>query len=77
MGAFFVLVVGWLASLLIAAIVRGVLRKTPLDIKIAKLLGKELKEIEARDFENQVGKSIYYLLMLFVLVAFFQALVCH
>jgi hypothetical protein len=73
-GAFAILVVGWLGALLVAAIVRGVLRKTPLDKKIAKLLGKDLKDIEARELENQVGKTVYYLLMLFVLVAFFQAL---
>lgn len=73
--AFIILVVGWLVALLLAAIVRGLLRKTPLDKKLAHAMGRDLdNEEEEKDLANQVGKGIYYLAMLFVLVGFFQAL---
>ena len=75
LGGFAILVIGWLIALLLAAIVRGVLRRTPLDKKLAKLVGREeTSDKEVQDLSNQIGKGVYYLVMLFVLVAFFQAL---
>ena len=72
LGGFAILVIGWLVALLLAAIVRGVLRRTPLDKKLAKMIGRETTEKEIQDLSNQIGKGVYYLVMLFVLVAFFQ-----
>ena len=68
-----ILVVGWLIALIIAAIVRGLLRRTTIDNRLAAwFAGDELaKEVH---LEEWVGKGIYYLVLLFVLVAVFQTM---
>ncbi|MEJ2557314.1 MAG: mechanosensitive ion channel [Anaerolineae bacterium] len=68
-----ILVVGWLVALLISAIVRGVLRRTTLDNRIAAWAGLEEDGAKAQT-ETVLGKAVYYLIMLFVLIAFFEAL---
>jgi hypothetical protein len=72
-GALAILVIGWLVALIIRALVRGALRRTTLDNRLARwIFGEEaVKEIE---IEQQVAKGVYYLIMIFVLIAFFQAL---
>jgi hypothetical protein len=72
-GAIAILILGWLISLLVTAIVRAGLRHTTLDNRLARwIMGEEAaKKIEV---EEGIAKGIFYLLMLFVLVAFFQAL---
>lgn len=72
-GALLVLVVGWLVALIIAAIVRGILRGTKLDERIASwIVGKE--GAKTLDVEGLVSKGVFYLVVLFVLVAFFETL---
>jgi len=72
-GALLVLVVGWLCALVIAAIVRGVLRRTSLDNRLAQwFLGKE--RAEGAHVEEAAGKIVFYLLLALVFVAFLQAL---
>jgi hypothetical protein len=60
-------------GVVIAAVVRAVLRRTAIDTKIAKMIyGADAdKKLPG---ENTIGKGVFYILMLFVLVAFFQAL---
>jgi hypothetical protein len=71
--ALIVLVVGWLVALVVAAAVRGTLRKTTIDNRLAKwVLGDE--KGEGFEIERWVGKAVYYILLLFVLVAFFNTL---
>lgn len=72
-GALAILVIGWLVALIIRALVRGALRRTTLDNRLARwIFGEEAaKEIEV---EQQVARGVYYLIMIFVLIAFFQAL---
>jgi len=57
-----ILVVGWLIALIIAAIVRGLLRRTTIDNRLAAwFAGDELaKEVH---LEEWVGKGIYYLVL--------------
>jgi small-conductance mechanosensitive channel len=72
-GALAILIVGWLVALIISAIVRGVLRRTTLDDRLAGwIFGEEASR--AIEVERQIGRGVYYLIMLFVLIAFFQAL---
>jgi hypothetical protein len=71
-AAFAILVVGWLAALLLAAIVRGVLRRTTLDNRIADWIASDKEE--PIEIERAVGRIVFFLAMLFVLVAFFDAL---
>ena len=73
--ALVILVVGWLVALIIAAGVRGALRRTKLDQRLGKWIGgEEEKESKAVEVTDWVGQGVYYLAMLFVLIAFFQRL---
>jgi len=76
-GAFAVLIVGWLVALVIAAVVRAVVKRTALSKVLARLIWPEKRGREKGkivDVERWVGKGVFYLVMLFVLIAFFQAL---
>ncbi|MFH1908351.1 MAG: mechanosensitive ion channel [Chloroflexota bacterium] len=72
-GAVAILIIGWLVALIASAIVRAALRRTTLDNRLAQwIVGeKAAKPVEA---ERWIAKGVYWLIMLFVLVAFFQTL---
>jgi hypothetical protein len=73
LGAIAILVIGWLIALILAAIVRGALNRTQAGAKLARWIkGDEA----AGDGEatKWIGRVVFYLAMLFVLVAFFQYL---
>jgi len=72
-AALAILIVGWLVALIVSAIVRGVLRRTSLDNRLARLIMGE-KAAEGVEMERQIARGVYYLIMLFVLIAFFQTL---
>ncbi len=69
LGALAILVVGWLIARLIAAGVRGLLRRTELDNRLSNWLVGESVPVE-----KVISSTVFYLLMVFVLVAFFQTL---
>lgn len=72
LGALGILVVGWLVALIVGAIVRRALKRTTLDNRVAAwIAGDRGQPIE---IERYVGKAAFWVVMLFVLVAFFQAL---
>jgi hypothetical protein len=72
-AALAILIVGWLVALIVSAIVRGVLRRTSLDNRLARLIMGE-KAAEGVEMERQIARGVYYLIMIFVLIAFFQTL---
>ncbi len=72
-AALCILILGWLLAFAIAALMRGALRKTKLNQRLAGWLGKE-DEKEAPTVEQWVGKGVFYIIIFLVLVAFFQAL---
>ncbi|NIR44894.1 MAG: mechanosensitive ion channel [Gemmatimonadetes bacterium] len=72
LAALAVLIVGWLVSLVIAALVRVAVKRTGLGDRIAGWAPDEAAV--GREPERWVGKGTFYILMLFVLVAFFQTL---
>jgi Conserved TM helix len=73
LGALAILVIGWLVAWIIAAAVRGGLRRTQLDNRLARSIagGEPGKTIP---IELWISRVVFYLLMIFVLVGFFQAL---
>lgn len=72
-GALAILIIGWLVALVVSAIVRRALRRTTLDNRLARwIVGEE--KAEAIEVERWIAKGVYYLIMLFVLIAFFQTL---
>lgn len=68
-GALAILIFGWLVARIVAAIVRRGLARTNLDNRLARWLMGETVAIE-----DGIARGLFYLLMVLVLVAFFQAL---
>ena len=67
-----ILVVGWLVALVAAGIIRRMLRRTQVDNRMAGWIFGE--EAGTRvDIEKWVAKTIYYVLMIFVVIAFLQS----
>lgn len=72
-AALAILVIGWLVAAIIARLVQAALHRTFLDDRLAAWITGDDKPTEGRS-ERWIGRGVFYLLMLFVLVAFFQAL---
>ena len=68
-----ILVVGWLAARVIAAVVRRILTRTELDNRVADWIWPR-QEGPPIPIEKWVSKVVFYVLLLFVLVAFSQSL---
>lgn len=71
-AALAILILGWLVALVISKLVQGALKRTTIDNRIAGWVRGD-KEA-APEIEPVVGKTVFWLLMVFVLVAFFQTL---
>ena len=68
-----VLVLGWLVALIASYLVRKLLSKTSVDNKIAGwMAGGDVKT--PITLEKWAGKAVFYLIMLFVLIAFFATI---
>lgn len=72
-AALAILIVGWLFALLVSSLVRAGLRRTGLDNRLAQWIagGERAEEMKT---EQWIGKGVFYLIMLFVLIAFFETL---
>lgn len=68
-----ILIVGWLLAVVASAIARGALRRTTRDERVARWITGE-EGASAVAVERWVGRGVFWLIMLFVLVAFFQTL---
>ncbi|MFQ5847438.1 MAG: mechanosensitive ion channel [Candidatus Methylomirabilales bacterium] len=73
LGALAILIVGWLVAVGVAAGIRGGLHRTGAGSRLAGWIAGE-EEGTVVEVERWIGKGVLYLIMLFVLVAFFQAL---
>ena len=71
-AALLVLIIGWLLALLVAKLVVAALRRTSIDNRIAAWVRGE--EGEAPEVEPVIGRIMFWFLMIFVLIAFFQTL---
>lgn len=68
-----VLVLGWIAAAVLASLVRGGLRRTDVDNRIAAWFAGD-ERLAKIDLEAVVGKIVFYVAMLFVVIAAFEAL---
>ncbi len=68
-----VLIIGWLVALVIASIVRSVVKRTSLKNKLTVWFADD-EQTKSIPVERYISRIVFYLLMLFVLVAFFQTL---
>jgi len=73
LAALAVLVVGWLLAFVVAAVVRSIMKRTQLDDRLALWLGDD-DTLPHNAFERWIPRLVYYLVLLFVLVAFLQTL---
>ncbi len=67
-AAIFILVVGWIIAKVVSVVIDKALRRLQLRRFLFKDLAKDV------DIEGLLAKGVYYLIMLFVLVAFFHKL---
>ncbi|MEZ5294606.1 MAG: mechanosensitive ion channel [Vicinamibacterales bacterium] len=73
LGALAILIVGWIVALAIAGLVRAILKRTSVDNRLATFVtGRD--SFAGMSVERATAKVGFYVAMLFVLVAFFQAL---
>ncbi|WLV23850.1 mechanosensitive ion channel [Aciduricibacillus chroicocephali] len=73
--AIIVLVVGWIVAKIIGNLVEKGLRKTELDEKVFHFFRSDDKKQEKKVDSNRIiGKAVFYLIMLFVLVSVFDLL---
>ncbi len=70
-GAVLLLIGGWFLALLLSAVVRKALEKTSFDNRLAGQLGMDQSKMK---FEVVAGRIVYYIVMLFVVVAVLQSL---
>jgi len=71
--ALVILIVGYIVARLIAAGIRGLLKRTSLDNRLADALSEPGEERKFQ-VEDVIAKIVFWILMLFVLVAFFERL---
>ena len=69
--ALLILLIGYIVARIVAGIVRRLLKRTNLDNRIADALSQPGEERKF-EVEDVVGKIVYWLLMIFVFVAFFE-----
>ena len=72
-GALAILVIGWIVAGWLARLVRVGLEKSGLVRRLSRIVS-DVDAENAKTVERGVGKSIFYILMLFVLIGFFQVL---
>lgn len=73
LAAIAVLIIGWIVALIIAAFVRGALRRMGIDRRLCDSVATK-GAADHLQISQRIGKGVFYLVMLFVLIAFFQTL---
>lgn len=73
LGAIAVLLVGWLAAWVIAALMHGALKRASFDNRLAEWMRQD-GGAAPLPIERWISRGVFYLLMIFVLIGFFQAL---
>jgi hypothetical protein len=69
LAALLILIVGWIVAKVVSSIVRGLLKRTNFDNRMAQSMGTTGVGVE-----NTVGTIVFWFIMLFVLMGFFQTL---
>jgi hypothetical protein len=70
-----ILIVGWIVALALSAVTRNLLRRTNIDNRIAaSMSGDPTVQPESIRIERWISGAVFWLIMLFTLVVFFQVL---
>ena len=73
-GALFILIVGWIIAKVLSIALKHLVNKLHVSEKISKVSGTSVTPEDENTLADGLGKGLYYLIMLFVLIAFFDAL---
>ncbi len=73
-AALVVLIVGWLGALIFAGLIRVGLRKIGLNAHLNRWCRSETTDAKTPEVERTIARIVFWLIMLFVLVGFFQTL---
>lgn len=74
LGAIVILVIGWIIAAIASAVVRGILDRTNLDNKLADWITGRRDGTQAPPVEKWASDIVFWIIFLFTLVAFLQAL---
>ncbi|NJO43173.1 MAG: mechanosensitive ion channel [Cyanobacteria bacterium CRU_2_1] len=74
LGAIAILIIGWLIATIIASAIKGLLNRTNLDNRLAAWVTGQTADATAVPIEKWVSIAVFWIIMAFVLVAFFNAL---
>jgi hypothetical protein len=74
LAALAILIVGWLIATVIASVVQALLRRTDLDNRIAASITGRPEDAANLAVEKWISAAIFWIIMVFVLVAFLNAL---
>jgi hypothetical protein len=74
LGALFILIIGWIIAKALSAALKHLINKLHVSEKISKVSGTSVTQEEENTLADGLSKGLYYLIMLFVLIAFFDAL---
>ncbi len=72
-AALVILVVGWLLALIVSALVRSAMRRTDLDKTLAQWFADD-ESPDSVPAGEWAARGVFWLIMIFVLIAFFEAL---
>jgi len=73
-GAIVILVVGWLIAIIAAWVVKAILSRTRLDNRLAAWMTGRDDSAAVTNIEKWTASAVFWIIMIFVLVAFLQAL---
>jgi len=78
LAAVAILVVGWIVAAVVSSLIRGLLKRTSLDNRLARAIAGDRPHDPGAaappKVENGIAKAIYYVILIFVVVAALQAL---
>jgi hypothetical protein len=70
-----ILVIGWIVAMIAAAVAGGLLQRTDIDNRLAAwITGRPATGAQAPPVEKWVASAVFWIVMIFVLVAFFDQL---
>jgi hypothetical protein len=73
-GAVAILIFGWIAAVLVAAAIRGLLKRTNLDNRLAATLTADPQAQASLDVENWISTIVFWIIFIIAIVAFLDAL---
>ena len=74
LAAIAILLIGWLIAAIASAAIRGILNRTNIDNRIAAWIAGRPDGAEAPEVEKWIANAVYWIIIIFTLVAFLQAL---